>query len=218
MPTRSRPRLAPACGAREILLTEALPVQCSRIRHPQWKRGLAALRFRVDHFGHVLDLVRAFHERMRGKDLFNQGRARTRDADDQDGFTAQLRVLWRRHVAGENAFDCLDAPVFAGGIPAHALASRRVRPTENLERLRMIALVLERLGETETEQFEIARRQSRARQRTLQAGRISRVEAGGVEVGQAKPAFRIARITAQHFAVTGEGRVDLADAGEDPGQ
>src|SRR5437763_1345978 len=60
--------LAPARGAREVFADEALPVLRRGVRYPERERRIARSGFRVDHFGHVLDLVSTLNLWMRSED------------------------------------------------------------------------------------------------------------------------------------------------------
>ena len=65
---------------RQVVAREFLPPIVTR----------ATMGFRVDHLRHVLDFVGALHLGVRCQDLLHEGRTGTRDADDQDCFTAEF--------------------------------------------------------------------------------------------------------------------------------
>ncbi len=160
--------LAPARGAREIFAAETLPVFRGGIGHPQWERRMTARGFRVDHLGHVLDLVRARDLRMRGENLLDQGRTGARNADDQDDFAAETVVQRRGCSVCKYALDLFYAFALPRRVPFHPPAARGIGDAELLEGLCVVALVFQRLRIGETEQFAVARRQVRARQGALQ--------------------------------------------------
>ena len=162
----------------------------------------------------LLQLARALHRRVAGQDLVDQGRARARQADDEDRV---WRVEAPSGALGEEGLreHRLRAPDEVGGAVRVVGAAR---PLERVgfqvvgEGLRVPAGVLVRLGEGEEQVGAFARRRqvpprgARLDRRPLLGG-----EAVGLEVGQRPPGLAAARVERQAPAVGRDGLVDAAE-------
>ena len=84
--------------------------------------------------------------------------------------------------------------------------------------VRMVALALQRLGVTETEQLAIALGQILPLQSAVQRCGVGGIEPDDIEIGQAEPTFGMGRIAPQYLAKIGHGAADLAQVGSCPGQ
>ena len=140
-----------------------------------------------DDLLHVRQFLRAFHLRVRGEDLLEQRRARARKPDDEDGVAARMTPPG---AAGEElrgtdldlllrvAFDQL-------GLVAAFGALELVTQPVVMERVGKIALVFVRLAECEAQVVSVYETRRRRRHRGLHPCHLLRLEAVGLEVGEA---------------------------------
>ena len=151
---------------------------------------------RADQARDVGQFHRAFDLRVRGEDLLEQRRSGPRQPDDEDGrriVAAPALALLEELARAE--FDLLaDRPLERLRTVVALRLLERIAPRVELERLVVLAAILERLAEREAEVIAV-RRAECAGVDLLAHGRDLRVrEAIGLEVGEAP--VRVAEIRA----------------------
>ena len=135
---------------------------------------------------------------MRGEDLLQQGRAGTRQADDEDrvGPVAAETLPRRQEIWREQRFLQPDIAVDRLGAIADLALLQRIAALVTAEGLAVVAAILQRLAEREAEMIAVDRRGLGPRLLRLHAGDLVLGETIGLEIGQApisvaeaRPAF-----------------------------
>ncbi len=151
--------------------------------------------------------LRAFHLGMGGQDLLDQRRARTRQPEDEDGRRiirapagARGEEFGGEHRLQSHSAGVRDARAIAAGDAPQSVTARVEFPRRGV-----VAPVLQRLAQGETQIDAVHVLGARPGFRGSHAGDVIVSEPKGLEVGEAEPGHAIVRPRREGSAIVGDG-------------
>ncbi len=207
---KRRPALAVHPGVVQVLPTQgtqAIGVQ--RREHVVVGGGaeFGALAAQVVGQGDDLrQLHRALDQRMARQDLFDQGRARAREADDEDGIGRIVApgLAFGEEIGAEQFDRAPHAGAGVVGAIGKAGAAAGIAALIELEGFGMLARVFQGLAQGELELAVLLGIEVAALQLLAHGGDVFRREAEGLQVGKAPPGFAEAWVQFDAAPVGGE--------------
>ncbi len=208
---------APALRAREIFLSERVPLLRRMRARPVGERPSQARAFGHQHFAEVVKFARAFDLRMRGEDLFRQRRAGARQAGDEDDFVA-LRRFGTRGWRRIRLQDRIELGAEFGCVVRFVLRSQCVTGLQFGESGREITRVFLRDREREMDRDAIALGDIGTTQHIAHRHNVIRCERHRLELREIPPRRSAACIDGEDAAVLCDRFIEAALRAQDFGE